>query len=52
MLEAQPSCWEFNGDGPGMVMAQTFPIVPRIQTTTGFYSSLMSNNYNDNDDVT
>ena len=48
MLEAQPLCWEFNGDGPGMVMA---PIVPRIQTITGFYSTLMSHNYNDNDDV-
>lgn len=26
-------------------------IVPGIQTTTGFYSTLMSDNYNDNDDV-
>ena len=24
MLEAQPSCWEFNGNGAGMVMAQLF----------------------------
>lgn len=26
-------------------------IVPRIQTITRFYSTLMSDNYNDNDDV-
>ena len=50
MLEAQHSAiilgvqWKWSRYGYGT-------IVPSIQTTTGFYSTLMSNNYNDNDDV-